>query len=393
MRIDAIDVYYLRMPQVLDIGDGSQDATLVRVRAGAHLGWGQCEASPLASIAALVCPLSHSACKPVQDSVLGERVESPEDIIAIGDRVRANSLDLLQADHMLSGIDIALWDLLGRARECPVWRLLGYAQAYAKMPYASVLFGDTPQETLTKAKAARAQRFRAAKFGWGPFGRGLAGADRDQLMAAREGLGPDGLLLVDAGTVWAEDVAKAAERAQALKDSRATWLEEPFHTGALAEYASLAAIAAPVRLAGGEGSHNFHMARHLIDHAKVGFIQIDTGRIGGISPAKRVADYASARGVTYVNHTFTSHLSLSASLQPYAGIARDEICEYPVEAKPLSCDLTRERIERDAAGLVHLPDAPGLGMTPDPATIARYLVDVSIVVAGREIYRSPAVSG
>ena len=61
----------------------------------------------------------------------------------------------------------------------------------------------------------------------------------------------------------------------------------------------------------------------------VGFIQIDAGRIGGLAPAKRVADYARERGVTYVNHTFTSHLALSASLQPYAGHPAGAICEYP----------------------------------------------------------------
>jgi L-alanine-DL-glutamate epimerase-like enolase superfamily enzyme len=391
MRIESVDVFYLSMPEVLDVGDGSQDATLVRVRAGAHTGWGQCEASPLTCIAALVCPLSHSACKPVRDSVLGQPVDGPDDIARIGDLVRANSLDLLQADHMLSGIDIALWDLLGRAREQPVWRLLGYRQAHAKVPYASVLFGDTPQETLEKARKARAAKFRAAKFGWGPFGRGAAAADRDQLMAAREGMGAEGLVMVDAGTVWGEDVGRAGERAQALKDCGATWLEEPFHTAALSEYAALARSAAPVRLAGGEGSHNFHMARHLIDHAGIGFIQIDTGRIGGITPSKRVADYARAKNVTYVNHTFTSHLSLSASLQPYAGSARDEICEYPVEAKPLAVRLTHEHIERDAAGLVRVPDAPGLGMTPDPATIAEFLVPTEITVRDRVLYRTPEV--
>ena len=84
-----------------------------------------------------------------------------------------------------------------------------------------------------------------------------------------------------------------------------------------------------VKLAGGEGAHNVHMARHLIDYGGVGFVQIDCGRIGGIGPAKAIADYASHRGVTFVNHTFTSHLALSASLQPYAGLAEHRLCEYP----------------------------------------------------------------
>src|SRR5688572_23738103 len=127
MKIDAVDFFYLSMPQVLDIGDGSQDMLLVRVTGeGGHVGWGECEAAPLVSIASLVCPMSHSACKPVAASVVGQTLETPADIQRIGNLVRANSLDLLQADHTLSGIDMAMWDLLGRRRGEPVYRLLGY---------------------------------------------------------------------------------------------------------------------------------------------------------------------------------------------------------------------------------------------------------------------------
>ena len=115
MKIEAVDFFYLSMPVVRDIGDGSQDALLVRVTSDTGLvGWGECEAAPLASIAAWCCPMSHSACKPVAASVLGQRVDSAADIRRITTLVRGNSLDLLQADHTLSGIDIALWDLLGK---------------------------------------------------------------------------------------------------------------------------------------------------------------------------------------------------------------------------------------------------------------------------------------
>ena len=146
MRIDAVDFYYLAMPEVLDIGDGSQDALLVRVQAGEYVGWGECEAAPLVSIASLVCPMSHSACKPVRDSVLGQTLDDISDIYRIGALVRANSLDLLQAEHTLSGIDIALWDLLGKKLQAPVFQLLGYTSVYPKLPYASQLFGDTPAQ-------------------------------------------------------------------------------------------------------------------------------------------------------------------------------------------------------------------------------------------------------
>ncbi len=379
------------MPEVLDIGDGSQDALLVRVRAGNYVGWGECEASPLPSIAGLVAPMSHSACKPVQAAVLGQSIDTPDDILRINSIVRANSLDLLQADHTLSGIDVALWDLLGKRHDEPVYRLLGYERAYPKLPYASVLFGDTPQQTLEKAQSNRQTGYRAFKFGWGPFGRGTVDQDVEQVVAAREGIGKDGILLVDAGTVWEDDVDAARKRLKVLQDCRATWLEEPFYSGALAAYHELAAGSGDVKLAGGEGSHNRFMAENMIDYAGIGFVQIDTGRIGGITTARQVADYANRKGVTYVNHTFTSHLALSASLQPYAGLKDHRLCEYPVELKPLAQVLTKEHLLPDQNGEIHLPDAPGLGVTPDLPALQPYLVDVQIRVNGKILYQTPTL--
>ena len=105
-----------------------------------------------------------------------------------------------------------------------------------------------------------------------------------------------------------------------LESVKATWLEEPFNGSAYEAYGALAKRPSSVKLAGGEAAHNIFMAKHTIDIGKVGFIQIDCGRIGGIGPAKQVADYAVGKGVTYVNHTFTSHLALCASIQPLRGI-------------------------------------------------------------------------
>ena len=389
MKIDSVDFFYLSMPQVLDIGDGSQDALLVRVAAGEYVGWGECEAAPLVSIASLICPMSHSACKPVIASVLDQEINDVRDVRRIGDLVRANSLDLLQADHTLSGIDIALWDLLGRRLNDPVWRLLGYKSSFPKTPYASVLFGDTAQDTLNKAKAIAAQGFRAAKFGWGPFGLSTVENDCDQLAAAREGLGEDGILLIDAGTVWNADLAAARLRLNMLKEVRATWLEEPFVSGALSEYHALSKESGTVGMAGGEGCHNFHMAKHMVDYAGLKYVQIDAGRIGGITIAKDVADYAASKDVLYVNHTFTSNLALSASLQPYAGLESHTICEFPTELKSLARAMTKNHITPDENGLLHVPDAPGLGIEPDLQGIAPYLVDVQIQVRGETLYCTP----
>jgi L-alanine-DL-glutamate epimerase-like enolase superfamily enzyme len=388
MRIESVDFFYLSLPQVRDIGDGSQDALLVRVQAGAWVGWGECEAAPLPSIAAWCCPMSHTACKPVSASVLGWEVESMDDIRRINATVRANSFDLLQAEHTLSGIDMALCDLLGKRLSEPVYRLLGYPAAFPKLAYASQLFGDDPAATFEAAREVAQAGYGAAKFGWGPYGRGSVAVDAQHVHAAQEGLGPDSLLLVDAGTVWGDDVSQAEKRLDALEAAKAVWLEEPFVSGALGAYCELASRSGRVRLAAGEGCHQFHQARNLIDYGGIGYVQIDTGRIGGITTAHAVAQYARQRGVTYVNHTFTTSLALSASIQPFAGLSDHHLCEYPAAPSALARELTTERLLPDRDGRIVLPEKSGLGLEPDPQAIRKYQVPFEVSVGGKVMARS-----
>lgn len=302
--------------------------------------------------------------------------------------VAYNSMDLLQAAHTWSGIEMALWDLLGNVRGEPTWKLLGYDKAYPKTPYASVLFGTTAQETLARAKEMRGLGFKAAKFGWAPFGDSLEG-DIAHLDAAREGLGADGILLIDAGQIFGEDVDAAALRLDAMERNRVTFFEEPFHGSAYLAYGELGKRAKTVKTAGGEAAHNRHMAEHLIDFGGVGYIQIDCGRIGGLWPAKEVADYAVKRGVTYINHTFTSNLALSASLQPFAGLKEHSICEYPTTLQQLARDITLNHITPNANGEIIIPDAPGLGIQINPKALTQYAVDIEIKVAGKTVFSTP----
>ena len=226
------------------------------------------------------------------------------------------------------------------------------------------------------------------KFGWGPFGTTTVAEDEGQLKAAREGIGSDGILLVDAGTVWKWNVEEAHKRSDILKKYNAEWLEEPFIGPAIESYKELRALSS-VKLAGGEGAHNFFEAKHLIDYGNIDYVQVDAGRIGGLTTATEVADYALQKGVVYVNHTFTSQLALSASLQPYAGHPGELICEYPVEPKSLGSEMTINRLEKDTNGLVHLPESPGLGMEIDIENCKKYLQDVEIKFNGQVLYSTP----
>lgn len=389
MKIDSVDFFYLAMPEVTTAADGSQDALIVRVSAGGYIGWGECEAAPLPSIAAFVCPMSHGACRPVSDSVLGQTLDGPEDIKRMAAVLGYNSMDLLQAAHTWSGIEMALWDLLGHVQGVPTWSLLGYEKAFPKTPYASVLFGTTADQTLQQAKKMRELGFKAAKFGWSPFGDSLDG-DIAHLDAAREGLGNEGILLIDAGQIFGEDVEAAALRLAAMERNRVTFFEEPFHGSAYRAYGQLSERTRTVKLAGGEAAHNRHMAEHLIDFGKVGYIQIDCGRIGGLGPAKQVADYAAERGITYINHTFTSNLALSASLQPFAGLESHSICEYPTTLQQLARDITLNHLTPNGNGEIIIPDAPGLGIQINLEALVEYKVDIEIRVGGRSIFVSPS---
>ena len=116
MKIESVDFFYVSMPEVTTDADGSQDALVVRVEAGGLVGWGECEASPLPSIAAFVTPMSHGGCRPVSASVLGQTIEAPQDIERMAAKLAYDSQDLLQArPHLVRHRDGAL----GCARESP----------------------------------------------------------------------------------------------------------------------------------------------------------------------------------------------------------------------------------------------------------------------------------
>ena len=321
MKIEAVDFFYLSMPEITTEADGSQDALLVRVAAGGHVGWGECEASPLVSIAAFVCPMSHGVCQPVADSVLGAddrraRPTSPH-------RRRASATTAWTCCRPRTPGPASRWrcgTCSGKARGRAGLAAAGLSQQrHTKTPYASQLFGDTPAGDAGSAAAPRARHgFTRGQVRLGPVRprhrRGGRRPSRRGARGARRGRHPAGRCRPDLGRGRrGRRRAPAGARGGTRRPgSRSRSTPAPARPMARSPRA-----AGSVRLAGGEAAHNVHMARHLIDYGQVGFIQIDCGRIGGIGPAKQVADYAVAHGVTYVNHTFTSHLALSASLQPY----------------------------------------------------------------------------
>ena len=115
MKIVAVDPFYLKMPNITTDADGTQDTLVVRVQTDEGIeGWGECDASPLVSLATYCCPMSHGNIINIRQSLVGEVLRGSDDILRLHDKVLRNALDIQQIDHAYSGTDIALWDIVGQ---------------------------------------------------------------------------------------------------------------------------------------------------------------------------------------------------------------------------------------------------------------------------------------
>src|SRR6202045_1105549 len=210
MKITHVEPIHLRLPLVTERCDGSQETLIVRVHTDAGInGMGEVASSSLVAKAIIEAPLSHKICRGLADCVLGQ---DPFEIDRLIHRMYEGTIyfgrqgAVIQA---MSGIEIALWDLVGKAPRRPVYQLLGGGFRKTFRAYASILFGDTPAETERIGRSLAGQGYRAVKFGWGPMGLSEE-SDIAHVRAARQGLGKDVELMVDAGLCW--DTATAIRR-------------------------------------------------------------------------------------------------------------------------------------------------------------------------------------
>lgn len=390
MKIESIDLFYIALPDIADEADGSQDSFVVRIRSDTGLeGFGESDSSPLIAMACYFTPMSHSNIVNLRQCLLGQTIECPEDIRRIYQHARRRALDMAHFPHAYAAADIALWDLAGKFLGKPAWELLGYERALPKRAYASYVFPDTPEQTRDLADQARRAGFTAAKFGWGPMGRHNKKFDVDLVGGARKGLGPDAALMIDAGTVWDEDVDTVLDRAEAFAPFDVTWLEEPLSPQSVEAYSKLHGRAA-IPIAAGEGCDTVRAAEDLLVNGKVNFLQIDPGRIGGITPAWQALQLARKHGVTFVNHTFKSHISLAAAIAVLAGEPTAPWVEYCQSGSPLVQRPVKNPICIDARGNLHPAQGPGLGIEVDLSAVAEYIRQVTISVDGQVIGKTGA---
>lgn len=273
--------------------------------------------------------------------------------------------------HTISGIDIALWDILGQVTGQPVGRLLGGRYRERVRPYASILM-EEPTALADHLIQLKEVGFRAFKIGWGPFGRVSNALDEAIVRAAREAIG-DGWLMVDAGgsdAHWGQGYKWALRTAEMLANYDVYWFEEALVPDALDDYVALRREA-PVSIAGGEVLTRRQSFQPWLQAGAFDIVQPDVTKVGGISEERRIGWMAQENGVRFIPHGWNTALGLAADLQLASAFANTDFVEY-LTGSPYIDAIVAAPWQLDDEGMLSIPDSPGLGLNLDMDALARF---------------------
>ena len=264
----------------------------------------------------------------------------------------------------LSGVDVALWDILGKARGVPLYQLLG-GKSRDKVPvYATALYPEEPQKVAKKARSFAQQGFHGVKI--------KVGFDLDQdiriVRAVRQELGKDFVVMTDANQGYTVDIALKA--AEAFADCGAFWLEEPRFVEDIAGHALLREKG-KMAIAVGENLHTCYAFENFVVRGAVDFLQPDVARAGGITEVKKIAAMGAAHKVPVSFHTWGDGVALAASVHLSAALKECIVMELDYTYNPLRAELLREPLEVENGFLIP-PDKPGLGVELDPSALEKF---------------------
>lgn len=369
MKIVDVEAIPVRLPEVdISIADGIQDDLILRIHTdGGIVGVGETDSCSPVVKAIIEAPSSWMHCQGIKQLIVGE---DPFDIGKIWEKMYQGTLWIGRGGpvlHAMSAVDMALWDIVGKALGKPVFKLLGGAYRDKIRVYASTLFTEDPGEMRQNALSYVRQGFTAVKFGWGPMGDDPK-KDIELVKTARKAVGEDVSLLVDAGCCW--DAITAIRRAKEFEKFGIYWLEEPLPADDLFGYAKLCE-SVDLRIATGEQETTASAFRDLIAKGKVSVIQPDVSRAGGITACKKIASLAHDSNVLCVPHAWKTDILLSATLHLVATLPRIPFVEFCVSKSPLRKELVLEPLQVDN-GFVRIPQKPGLGIELNEAAIKRY---------------------
>jgi len=278
--------------------------------------------------------------------------------------------------HTISGIDIALWDILGKATGLPVGRLLGGCYRTRVQPYCSLLM-EEPDLMRDVIAEYRDLGFSAFKIGWGPFGRrGDDKLDEAIVAAAREAAGEDARLMVDAGASdghWPNGLKWAMRAADMLDGYAVEWFEEALRPDDMEGHQQLR-LASRVPIAGGEVLTRRQAFQPWLAGGALDIVQPDVTKVGGIGEQRRITWMADDFGVKYIGHGWNTALGLAADLQLAAAMPATDLVEY-IGGSPYVDGILATPFELDSEGFLDIPAKPGLGVEIDADKLARYSPD------------------
>jgi len=292
--------------------------------------------------------------------------ENPQEPERVSEKLHANTFWMGRGGaitHTISGIDMAMWDILGKTTGQPVGRLLGGCYRNRVLPYASLLMRE-PSALAEDLVAIRGQGFRAFKIGWGPFGRQSDAMDERMVRAAREAVGPDALLMVDAGAsdaFWHQAFKWAVRTTRMLADFGVYWFEEPLPPDNLSDYVLLRQNS-PLPIAGGEVLTRRQSFVPWLQGRALDIVQPDVTKVGGISEERRIAWMAEDNGIRFIPHGWNTALGLAADLHLASANRGTDMVEY-LSGSPFIDDLVENKWELDDNGMLMVPSGPGLGLS------------------------------
>ncbi len=316
--------------------------------------------------------LVEGALRILEPLLIGENALEPE---RVTEKLHANTFWMGRGGsvtHAISGINIALWDILGKTTGQPVSRLLGGRYRERVLPYASLLMQE-PQPLAAHLHAVQAQGFRAFKIGWGPFGRRSNLLDEQIVRAAREAVSDDALLMVDAGAsdaFWQQGYKWALRTADMLAEYGVKWFEEPLAPDNLADYVLLRSNAR-LPIAGGEVLTRRQSFVPWIQKGAFDIVQPDVTKVGGISEERRIAWMAHDHGVQFVPHGWNTALGLASDLHLASACPGSDLVEY-LTGSPFIDDIVEVPWKLDSDGMLPVPSGPGLGISINLDKVEKY---------------------
>jgi len=378
MEITDVTVHTLSLTDVKDVANGTQDAAIIEVETDMGItGVGEADSSPAVVEAIVNAPRSHDKSVGLKQVVLGR---DPFDVQVLWDDMFDKSYFYGRkgaAITAISGIDMALWDIMGKATEKPVHKLIGGKKQDDVRAYASTLFPEDPADTdhmRRQAELALEDGFTAIKFGWGGFGEDIE-QDHEMLDAAREVLGPEFDIMVDAGMAYGWDAKRAIKCTNKLDNAHDIfWMEEPVYADNIDGYAKISG-ATDTRIVGGEEEYTAYGFKDFISRGNVDGVQPDVARSGGITHMNKIAAQAAQAGIPFLPHGYSTDILVAASLHLIAANQNAPLMEYCIEDSPLRWEVVEEDLPV-VDGRISIPDKPGLGITLNRDTIERYSVDL-----------------